>query len=66
MADATGVEVVSDPIGIVLADAHALIRVGLRRVLDGEANLTVVGEAGDVEAALALTERHQPRVLFSI
>ena len=63
MADATGVEVVSDPIGIVLADDHALIRAGLRRVLDGEANLTVVGEAGDVEAALALTERHQPRVV---
>ena len=63
MADPTGVEVVSDPIGIVLADDHALIRAGLRRVLDGEANLTVVGEAGDVEAALALTERHQPRVV---
>ena len=63
MADATGVEVVSDPIGIVLADDHALIRAGLRRVLDGEANLTVVGEAGDVEAALALTERHQPQVV---
>jgi DNA-binding NarL/FixJ family response regulator len=63
VADATGVDVLSDPIGIVLADDHALIRSGLRRVLDGEADLTVVGEAGDVEAALALTERHQPRVV---
>ena len=53
----------SDPIRIVLADDHALIRSGLRRVLDGEADLAVVGEAGDVEAALALTERHQPRVV---
>ena len=63
MADATGVDVLSDPIRIVLADDHALIRSGLRRVLDGEADLAVVGEAGDVEAALALTERHQPRVV---
>ena len=63
MADLTGVGVASDPIGIVLADDHALIRGGLRRVLDRETDLTVVGEAGDVEAALALTERHQPRVV---
>ena len=63
MAGSTGVQVASDPIGIVLADDHALIRSGLRRVLDGEADLSVVGEAGDVEAALALTERHQPRVV---
>jgi DNA-binding NarL/FixJ family response regulator len=63
VAGATGDQVASDPIGIVLADDHALIRSGLRRVLDGEADLSVVGEAGDVEAALALTERHQPRVV---
>ena len=55
MADATGVEVASDPIGTVLADDHALIRSGLRRVPDRETDLTVVGEAGDVEAALALS-----------
>ena len=63
MADSAGVEVVPDPIGIVLADDHALIRSGLRGVLDRETDLTVVGEAGDVEAALTLTERHQPRVV---
>jgi DNA-binding NarL/FixJ family response regulator len=44
----------------VLADDHAPIRSGLRRVLDLEGDLTVVGEAPDVEAALALTEIHQP------
>ena len=63
MADPTGVEVAADRIAIVLADDHALIRSGLRRVLDGQADLIVVGEAGDVETALALTERHQPRVV---
>ena len=63
MADSTGVHVGSERIGIVLADDHALIRGGLRRVLDRETDLAVVGEAGDVEAALALTERHQPRLV---
>lgn len=63
MAGSPGDPVASDPIGIVVADDHALIRSGLRRVLDGEADLSVVGEAGDVEAALSLTERHQPRVV---
>jgi len=53
----------SEPIGIVLADDHTLIRGGLRRVLDREADLTVVGEAGDVEEALALTERHRPQLV---
>ena len=63
MAGSTDAEAVLDPVGIVLADDHALIRSGLRRVLDGEAGLTVVGEAADVETALALTERHQPQVV---
>jgi len=63
VAGSTDAEAVLDPVGIVLADDHALIRSGLRRVLDGEAGLTVVGEAADVETALALTERHQPQVV---
>ena len=63
MADSTAAEVSSERIGIVLADDHALIRSGLRRVLDLETDLSVVGEAADIEGALALTERHQPRIV---
>ncbi len=63
MADSTGVDGASERIRIVLADDHPLIRSGLRRVLDLEADLAVVGEAGDVEAALALTKTHRPRVV---
>jgi DNA-binding NarL/FixJ family response regulator len=63
VADPAGAPVTSDQIGIVLADDHALIRSGLRRVLDRELDLTVVGEAADVEAALALTEQHRPGVV---
>jgi DNA-binding NarL/FixJ family response regulator len=63
VADSAGVDGAPDPIGIVLADDHALIRSGLRRVLEAEADLAVVGEAADIEAALALSERHQPQVV---
>lgn len=48
---------------IVLADDHALVRGGLRRVLEAEADLTVVAEAGDADDALRLTREHQPHVV---
>ncbi|MEY6568685.1 DNA-binding response regulator, partial [Streptomyces sp. PGLac3x] len=32
---------------ILLADDHALVRRGVRLILDSEPDLTVVGEAGD-------------------
>jgi DNA-binding NarL/FixJ family response regulator/tRNA A-37 threonylcarbamoyl transferase component Bud32 len=52
-----------DRLEIVLADDHALVRGGLRRVLESEADLTVVAEAGDVEGALRLTREHRPQVV---
>ncbi len=39
---------------ILLADDHALVRRGLRLVLEGEPDMEVVGEAGDGAAAIAL------------
>jgi two-component system response regulator NreC len=56
-------DVATEPIGIVLADDHPLIRGGMRRVLDLEEDVHVVGEAADVEGALTLTRAHQPRVV---
>lgn len=47
------------PIRILLADDHALVRRGVRLILDGEPDLTVVAEAGDGAEAIALA-RHQP------
>lgn len=41
-------------IRILLADDHALVRRGLRLILDGEPDLTVVGEAGDGAEAVAI------------
>jgi len=39
---------------ILLADDHALVRRGLRLILDGEPGLTVVAEAGDGAQAVEL------------
>ena len=41
-------------IRILLADDHALVRRGLRLVLEAEPDIEVVGEAGDGAAAIAL------------
>jgi len=48
---------------IVLADDHPLVRRGLRMLLDAEGRVEVVGEAGDVGAALRKTRAHKPNVL---
>ncbi|MGB7587540.1 MAG: response regulator transcription factor [Solirubrobacterales bacterium] len=40
------------PISVVLADDHVVVRRGLRMLLEQEPELSVVGEAGDADAAL--------------
>jgi len=52
-----------DEITIVLADDHAVVRSGLRMVLDREADFEVVSEAGDAEGALRTVLGHKPSVL---
>jgi DNA-binding NarL/FixJ family response regulator len=42
------------PARILLVDDHALVRRGVRLILDGEPDLTVVAEAGDGAEAVAL------------
>jgi DNA-binding NarL/FixJ family response regulator len=49
-------------IRILLADDHALVREGIRRVLEEDPGFTVVAEAGDGEEAVALAAEHQPDV----
>ncbi|WP_069812247.1 response regulator [Streptomyces sp. TP-A0874] len=45
---------------ILLADDHALVRRGLRLILDGEPDLEVVAEAGDGAEAVEQARRHRP------
>jgi two-component system response regulator NreC len=52
-----------EKIRIVLADDHAVLRAGLRALLNSEPDLLVVGEAGDGDEALRQIELHQPDVL---
>lgn len=47
----------------MLADDHAVVRSGLRMLLDAEDGLRVVAEAGDVDDAVRLTRAHRPAVL---
>ena len=53
-----------DPIRIVLADDHTLVRDGLRRLLDQQPEFTVVGEAGDGIVALQRVRELHPDVLL--
>ena len=49
----------NDPIRIALCDDHAVVRSGLRRILEAEPDLEVVGEAGSAaEAAEVAAETH--------
>lgn len=50
-------------IRVVIADDHAVVRQGIRGVLEEAEGLEVVGEAANGDEALALTEAHHPDVV---
>ena len=52
-----------EKIRIVLADDHAVLRAGLRVLRNSQADLLVVGEAGDGDEVLQQIELHQPDIL---
>jgi two-component system response regulator NreC len=52
-----------DKTTIVIADDHTVVRQGLRLLIEAEADMQVVAEAGDVADAERLTRAHRPRVL---
>ena len=52
------------PVRVLLVDDHAMVRQGLRSVLDGYADLAVVGEASNGEEAVAMTERLRPALVL--
>jgi DNA-binding NarL/FixJ family response regulator len=52
-----------DSVSIVLADDHAVLRHGLRSLLERELDYTVVGEAADGPTAIELVARLLPNVL---
>jgi DNA-binding NarL/FixJ family response regulator len=52
------------PIRVLLVDDHALVRAGIRSLLSGMADVTVVGEAASGEDGLVLAERERPDVVL--
>jgi NarL family two-component system response regulator YdfI len=53
-----------DPIRILVADDHLIIRQGLRLILETEADFELVGEAGDGAEAVRLCAQLRPEVVL--
>jgi len=51
------------PIRVLLVDDHAMVRQGLRSVLDGYSDLHVIAEAGDGEEAVSLARLLKPDLI---
>jgi len=54
----------SDVVGIMLVDDHAIVRQGLRSILEREDDLRVVGEASSASEALAVIGRANPHIVL--
>lgn len=54
----------ASPIGVLIVDDQSLIRMGLRMLLDAEADITVVGEASDGESAVREADTLRPDVIL--
>jgi DNA-binding NarL/FixJ family response regulator len=50
-------------ITVLLVDDHSLVRRGFRRMLEDEADMEVVGEAGDGEESIKLAKQLHPQVV---
>jgi len=53
---------VDEPIRVILADDHAVVRAGIRQFLEHAEDIVVIGEAGDGKAAKALIAENPPDV----
>jgi len=52
----------SDPIRVLLADDHAVVRAGIRQFLEQAEDITIVAEADDGDMACKHIVQHQPDV----
>src|SRR3712207_5960629 len=52
-----------DKLTVLLAEDHALVRRGFRRLLEDDGQITVVGEASTAEEAIRLAQQLKPRVV---
>ena len=54
----------SGPLTIILADDHALVRAGIRTLLEKLPGVTIVAESGDGRETIALAAEHDPDVVI--
>src|SRR5215212_9026512 len=52
-----------EQIRLVIADDHAVVRTGLKLLLDAEDGLMVVAEAGEIDTTRRMVRAHRPDVL---
>ena len=52
------------PIRVLIADDHALVRAGIRALVEKIEGVVVVGEAGKGSEALELVEEHRPDLML--
>lgn len=64
MVTETGAEVAERPVRVLLVDDEALMRTGLRLMIDGAHGIEVVGEAADGTAGLAQARALDPDVIL--
>jgi len=60
----TSEELTSERIRVAIADDHAILRSGLRMLIQSQPDLELVGEAEDGHAAIAIVTRERPDVLL--
>ena len=53
-----------EPVRVVIVDDDQLVRLALRLVIEGEPDLTVVAEAADGDAAIAVVDERRPDVVL--
>jgi DNA-binding NarL/FixJ family response regulator len=53
-----------DPTTVLIVDDHALVREGVRGILETQHDMRVVGQAGDSDTTLALAAAEQPDVIL--
>lgn len=53
-----------DPISVVIVDDHILFREGLRKILDAEGDIEVVGEGGTADEAVRLAGETLPELIL--
>jgi DNA-binding NarL/FixJ family response regulator len=62
--EAPAAEPARRPVRVAVVDDHPLFREGVQRILEGEGDVLLVGQAGGVDDAIALLETAAPDVLL--